>query len=109
MLQNRNQQLRFPLPTGASKQGDKMPVFNLTNRDSEPISSESFRGQPFVLTFVFTRCPVSSFCPCVSNNFEELQATIKTGSGTPAKMRLLSITLDLNYDTPNADRTKKSQ
>jgi protein SCO1/2 len=56
--------------------------------------------QPFVLTFVFTRCPVPNFCPRMSNNFEELQKTIKTGSGTVAKTRLLSITLDPDYDTP---------
>ena len=36
----------------------------------------------------------------MSNNFEELQTAIKTGSGTLAKTRLLSITLDPDYDTP---------
>jgi protein SCO1/2 len=36
----------------------------------------------------------------MSNNFEELQTSIKTGSGSLAKTRLLSVTLDPNYDTP---------
>ena len=36
----------------------------------------------------------------MSNNFEELQAAIKAGSGTLATTRLLSITLDPDYDTP---------
>jgi protein SCO1/2 len=36
----------------------------------------------------------------MSNNFEELQAAIKAGSGPLATTRLLSITLDPNYDTP---------
>ena len=31
---------------------------------------------------------------------EELQTSIKTGSGSLAKTRLLSVTLDPNYDTP---------
>lgn len=82
------------------KEGDEMPPFSLTNQNGERISLDTFRGQPFVLTFVFTRCPVPNFCPRMSNNFEELQTAIKTGSGTLAQTRLLSITLDPDYDTP---------
>ncbi len=77
-----------------------MPPFSLTNQNGERISLDTFRGEPFVLTFVFTRCPVPNFCPRMSNNFEELQTSIKTGSGTLAKTHLLSITLDPGYDTP---------
>jgi protein SCO1/2 len=82
------------------KEGDEMPRFSLTNQNDEGISLDTFRGQPLVLTFVFTRCPVPNFCPRMSNNFEELQAAIKTGSGALANTHLLSITLDPNYDTP---------
>ena len=82
------------------KEGDEMPPFSLTNQNGERISLDTFRGQPFVLTFVFTRCPVPNFCPRMSNNFEELQTSIKTGSDSLAKTRLLSVTLDPDYDTP---------
>lgn len=82
------------------KEGDQMPHFSLTNQNDERISLDTFRGQPFVLTFVFTRCPVPNFCPRMSNNFEELQTAIKTGSGALANTRLLSITLDPQFDTP---------
>ena len=82
------------------KEGDEMPVFNLTNQNGDQISLNTFRGQPFVLTFIFTRCPLPNFCPRMSNNFEELQTAIKIGSGAVGKARLLSITLDPDYDTP---------
>src|SRR5262245_43499967 len=82
------------------KEGDEMPFFSLTNQNGDRISLETFRGKPFVLTFVFTRCPVPNFCPRMSNNFGELQAAIKAGNGTLATTRLLSITLDPDYDTP---------
>lgn len=85
---------------GRLKEGDEMPRFSLTNQSGERISLETFRGEPLVLTFVFTRCPVPNFCPRMSNNFEELQSAIKTGSGTLARTHLLSITLDPGYDTP---------
>jgi protein SCO1/2 len=81
-------------------EGDKMPPFSLTNQNDERISVDAFHGDFFVVTFVFTRCPVPNFCPRMSNNFEELQTSIKTGSGSLAKTRLLSVTLDPNYDTP---------
>jgi protein SCO1/2 len=82
------------------KEGDEMPPFNLMNQKGERISLETFRGQSFVLTFIFTRCPVPNFCPRMSNNFEELQTAIKAGSDRLAKTRLLSITLDPAFDTP---------
>ena len=82
------------------KEGDQMPAFSLTNQNGERISLDTFRGKPFVVTFVFTRCPVPNFCPRMSNNFEELQASIKSATGMLARTRLLSITLDPDYDTP---------
>jgi protein SCO1 len=36
----------------------------------------------------------------MSNNFEELQTAIKAGSGALANTRLLSVTLDPEFDTP---------
>jgi len=82
------------------KEGDEMPAFSLTNQNGDRVSLDTFHGQPFVLTFVFTRCPVPNFCPRMSNNFEELQAAIKASGRTLATTRLLSITLDPGYDTP---------
>jgi protein SCO1/2 len=97
-----------PKPTAAMssesrerlKEGDAVPFFSLTNQNGERISSDTFRGRPFVITFVFTRCPVPNFCPLMSTNFEELQAAITAGSGPLASTRLLSVTLDPGFDTP---------
>jgi protein SCO1/2 len=81
-------------------EGAEIPAFTLTNQDGQRITRESFRGRPFVLTFIFTRCPIPSFCPRMSNNFADLQSAIKAGTGKLAKTRLLSITLDPDFDTP---------
>src|SRR6185437_14622722 len=82
------------------KEGDQMPAFSLTSQNGESISLNTFQGQPVILTFVFTRCPLPNFCPRMSSNFEELETAIGTGSGALAKARLLSITLDPEFDTP---------
>ena len=82
------------------REGDMAPSFSLTNQNGDPVMLGTFRGQPFVLTFIFTRCPVPTFCPRISNNFSELQEAIKADAGAAGKVRLLSITLDPKFDTP---------
>lgn len=82
------------------REGDLVPFFGLTNQDGARITSDTFRGQPFVLTFIFTRCPVPNFCPRISHNFFDLQEAIKADARLAQKARLLSITLDPAFDTP---------
>jgi protein SCO1/2 len=97
-----------PAPTASTssktaarlREGDIIPFFRLTNQDGAPVTVDSFRGQPFVLTFIFTRCPVPNFCPRMSNNFSELQDAIKSDAALAGKARLLSVTFDPAFDTP---------
>ena len=80
--------------------GDPLPAFRLTNENGEPVTTDTFHGQPFVVTFIFTRCPIPNFCPLMNKNFAQLQEAIRTGSGALAKTRLLSISFDPEFDTP---------
>lgn len=82
------------------REGDAMPVFQLIDQTGKKISLESFRGHFFVLTFIFTRCPMPNFCPLMSKNFAELQDAIKKTPGPISQMRLLSISFDPTFDTP---------
>jgi len=90
-----------PATAARLHEGDKMPLFSLLDQNGKTLTLDRFRGQPFVLTFVFTRCPVPNFCPRMTNNFSEVQNLIKTSEGAVAKTRLLSITLDPAFDTPH--------
>lgn len=97
-----------PAPAGSAspalsarlRDGDIIPPFTLANQDGARVTLDTFRGQPFVLTFIFTRCPVPNFCPLISHNFSELQEAIKADPGAAGKTRLLSVTLDPKFDTP---------
>lgn len=82
------------------REGDLIPSFTLANQDGARVTFDTFRDRPLVLTFVFTRCPVPKFCPLISHNFSELQEAIKADAGAVGKTRLLSITLDPKFDTP---------
>ena len=70
-----------PAVSARLREGDIVPSFTLTNQDGARITLDTFRGQPFVLTFIFTRCPVPKFCPLISHNFSELQEAIKADTG----------------------------
>jgi protein SCO1/2 len=98
-----------PEPSVSSKdserlrEGDRMPSFTLTSQGEQAITLATFQGAPFVLTFVFTRCPLPTFCPRMSENFEQIQTAIKNNPAL-ARTRLLSITLDPQFDTPKVLR-----
>ena len=55
-----------------------MPAFHLIDQNGKPVTLETFHGHPFVLTFIFTRCPLPNFCPRMSSNFADLQKAIES-------------------------------
>ena len=77
-----------------------MPVLELRDQDGKPVTLDTFRGHPFVVTFIFTRCPIPNYCPRMSQHFAELQKAIRSSSGLTATTRLLSISFDPEFDTP---------
>lgn len=77
-----------------------MPEFHLIDQEGKPINRENFLGHPLLLTFIFTRCPLPNFCPRMSQNFAELQKSIKTSSAPLSSTRLLSVSFDPSHDTP---------
>lgn len=67
--------------------------FELTERSGKLISSESFRGQPYVVGFFFATCP--SVCVRQNEKFKVLQDKFH---GQP--IRLVEITCDPEVDRP---------
>jgi len=82
------------------KRGDRLPPFTLVDDDGRAFTDRDLRGRPTVLSFIFTRCPVPEFCPLVTQRFRELQDALAQDRSDPASARLLSITLDPEFDTP---------
>ena len=81
-------------------EGDPMPEFTLIDEEGKPVTRKTFHGHPFVLTFIFTRCPLPNFCPRMSQNFAELQKAIETSPDALSSTHLLSISFDPEHDTP---------
>jgi len=79
-------------------QGEVVPDFSLVDQDGKLFHLRGLRGKAVVLTFIYTRCPLPNFCPAMSKNFAALQQRLS--QAFPGKFRLLSITMDPEFDRP---------
>ena len=91
-----------PLPADGSaiiQPGDPVKDAALLDQDGQARRFSGWRGHRLALTFVYTRCPLPQFCPLMNQHFRTVQATL---AKTPAlaDVRLLTMTLDPGYDTP---------
>lgn len=84
----------FPSP------GEKVPNFKLRNQSDREIHLDQFRGKVLVLTFIYTRCQSSKYCPLMSRDFAKLNQMLAADPKLSAKTHLLSISFDPKYDTP---------
>jgi protein SCO1/2 len=85
--------------------GDTVPNFSLLNQSSRTIHFEQFKGKVLLITFVYTRCPLSDFCPRMSRNFAEIDKALATVPALYKQTHLLSISFDPTYDTPKVLRS----
>jgi protein SCO1/2 len=79
--------------------GDPVPAFSLVDQEGAPLSAGDLVGRPTVVTFIFTRCPVPEYCPAIAGRFREVQRALAKDASL-ADVRLLSVTLDPQHDTP---------
>ncbi|HEX8284342.1 MAG TPA: SCO family protein [Pyrinomonadaceae bacterium] len=80
--------------------GDEIPAVKLVNQDGRPLDTRGFKGRALVVTFVYTRCPLPDQCPLLSANFARLNAALAADPALAKRARLLSVTLDPEYDKP---------
>ena len=81
------------------KDGDVVPDHPLVDQSGMPRPIGSLQGHRVALTFIYTRCPLPDFCPLMDKRFADLQEEIRQ-SPELADVRLVSVTLDPEFDTP---------
>jgi protein SCO1/2 len=80
--------------------GEAVPNFRLLNQSGRWIDIRQFHGKVLVLTFIYTRCASSQYCPLMSRNFAKLDTSLAADPRLYAKTHLLSVSFDPRYDTP---------
>ncbi|MGO8717603.1 MAG: SCO family protein [Acidobacteriaceae bacterium] len=100
IIQQANLNVLPPVQFHVPQPGDTVPDFHFRNQSNREISLKQFRGKVLVLTFIYTRCTSSQFCPLMSRNFAHLDQLLAADPNLYAKTHLLSISFDPKYDTP---------
>jgi protein SCO1/2 len=73
----------------------ELPTFTLADERGQPFTKDALLGHITIVSFIFTRC--DSICPVTSMKMSTIQEqTFDQG----AKIKLLSISIDPTYDTP---------
>jgi protein SCO1/2 len=85
--------------------GDAVPDFRLTNQSGRQISFRQFHGKVLLVTFIYTRCPLSDYCPRMSRNFASIDKSLQSDPALYRKTHLLSISFDPAYDSPEVLRS----
>jgi protein SCO1/2 len=96
-----------PAPAGPAKSGvkylspgDQVPNQAFVNQDGGAVDFNSIRGnRAMAVTFIYTKCPIPTFCPAMDRQFAETQGLIKQ-KGLAGKAALLSVSFDPKNDTP---------
>ena len=89
-----------PVESHTLMPGEKVPDVPLVDQDGQTIHLKDFSGKAVLVTFIYTRCPVPSFCPRLSSQFARIHNQLKTTPNDYSKTHLLTISFDPKYDTP---------
>jgi protein SCO1/2 len=85
--------------TPVLREGDPVSDASFIDQDGEPLTLVALRGHRLALTFIYTRCPLPEFCPLMNRHFAAVQTAIRSREDLQ-DVRLLSVTLDPEYDQP---------
>jgi protein SCO1 len=93
-----------PNPTASSgfellKPGETVPDTRFLDQDGKARRFGAFKGSPVVMTFIYTRCPLPTFCPLMDRHFATLQKTLKTDPALK-HVKLVTVSFDPVTDTP---------
>ena len=89
-----------PRNRSAMPLGQKCRTSRSINQDGKRIHFHQYHGKALLLTFIYTRCPLPDYCPLMSQNFAQILAQIATDPKLSPSTRLLSISIDPEYDKP---------
>ena len=93
-----------PNPSASSgfellKPGEAVPDGAFVDQDSRKRRFGEFKGSPVVMTFIYTKCPLPTFCPLMDRHFASLQTSLRLNAALAA-VRLVTVSFDPVTDTP---------
>jgi protein SCO1/2 len=87
-------------PAELVEPGQPVPEATFTDQDGKPYDIHGARGRAVALTFIYTRCPLPTFCPRMDRQFLAAQNAIAARPDLRGRVQLLTISFDPAFDTP---------
>lgn len=81
------------------KPGAPVPDAHFVDESGRKRTFSSFKGSRVALTFIYTSCPLPTFCPMMDRHFASIQKTIKSDPSLK-DVHLISVSFDPIVDTP---------
>lgn len=78
---------------------DRVPDIVLANQDGQRVRLRDHKGKILALNFIFTRCPLPTFCPRSMREFKTLKETL--GDTFGKEVEFFTVTFDPKHDTPD--------
>src|SRR6266542_3902983 len=71
-----------PAPSASSgfellKPGEAVPDAAFVDQDGHKRTFGGFKGSPLVVTFIYTKCPLPTFCPLMDRHFAAMQKPLE--------------------------------
>lgn len=82
------------------KTGDAVPDAHFVDQDGRKVDFSTFKGKTVVLTFIYTSCPLPTFCPLMDRHFATLQGKFRNDPALKNRVHLVTISFDPTTDTP---------
>ena len=81
-------------------EGDAAPDAAFIDQNDRRRALTEWRGTATLVTFIYTRCPLPTFCPLMDQNFATIQRNVAEDALLRGKVKLISISFDPTHDTP---------
>jgi protein SCO1/2 len=93
-----------PAPSASSgfellKPGEAVPDATFVDQDGKKRHFGEFKGSRVALTFIYTKCPLPTFCPLMDRHFAAIQKTMKADAALNGA-HLVTVSFDPATDTP---------
>ena len=93
-----------PMPAASAgfellKPGEAVPNGSFLDQDGKKRSFSAFKGSRVVMTFIYTTCPLPTFCPMMDRHFVAIQKSLQEDPALK-DVHLVTVSFDPKTDTP---------
>ena len=82
------------------KPGETVPDAGFVDQNGKQRAFSSFKGSPVLMTFIYTKCPMPTFCPLMDQHFAAIQKKLHDDPALKGRVHLVSVSFDPIVDTP---------